>query len=207
MHSILDIDLGYFTLAAKPLDTLEEVLAWARAPMTVVAEDHAEAVLRWKRLARHGLLAPTHVLHVDGHHDMMDTNRKINPVNAMFHVLSLWPRCRMHWMAHDTLDQPDMWLDQAAWTAVCNRFSMGQHRPAAWPTPTVVSIALGSYTGENLRTAALRYVSACHGVHQLHRGVRHRMHSPFCPDRRVRAQCGLDRGSHVETLQGMTPRL
>jgi hypothetical protein len=71
--SILDIDLDYFNLVSNPILALSEMLAWANRPVDVLAENHADAMRRWVKLVASGKLSfPTHILHADEHHDMMD---------------------------------------------------------------------------------------------------------------------------------------
>ena len=82
MSSILDIDLDYFRLVADPLERFEKLLEWAGEPIAFIVEKHHKAFARWKDRVRRGTLAsPSHILHIDEHHDMMDQRRNANIAN------------------------------------------------------------------------------------------------------------------------------
>ena len=73
MSSILDIDLDYFNLIENPEQRLQELLDWGDCPIAFIVEKHHKAYSRWKdRVKRGTLTQPSHILHVDEHHDMMD---------------------------------------------------------------------------------------------------------------------------------------
>jgi hypothetical protein len=79
MSSILDIDLDYFNLSENPEQQLYELLDWGCCPVVFVVEKHHKAYCRWKNLIKKGILTPpSHILHVDEHHDMMDQKRNTN---------------------------------------------------------------------------------------------------------------------------------
>ena len=141
MCSILDIDLDYFNLAKDPIGALEDLLRWGGRPVDFVVERHSHALRRWKRQFHVGRIpAPSHVLHVDEHHDMMDEKTTPNIGNVMYHVMRSWPRCRVHWLVQHPIDSPAMWLTEATWNAFRRRFSLGPERPRDWPRPDIVSV-------------------------------------------------------------------
>ena len=113
MSSILDIDLDYFRLVTNPLRRFEKLLEWAGAPIAFIVEEHHKAFARWKDRVRRGTLAsPSHILHIDEHHDMMDQRRNANIANFMYHAMRTWPQCRVHWLTErPIMDSPRFWLD------------------------------------------------------------------------------------------------
>lgn len=165
MSSILDIDLDYFNLMANPVQKLEELLTWAGRPVDLVVEKHNRAVTRWNRLVQRGaLLTPSHILHVDEHHDMMDQRVTINIANCMLHAMLLWPECRVHWMVDCAIDSPAMWLSDGEWAELCNRFSMGRRIPQGWPKPGFVSVCTSpEFTDEGLREMLVQTVMSSKG--------------------------------------------
>ena len=141
MSSILDIDLDFFNLLENPEQRLQELLEWGDCPIAFVVEKHHKAYSRWKDRVRRGTLAqPTHILHVDEHHDMMDENKNTNIANFMYHAMRTWEFCRVHWIVDTPIDSPEMWLDDDVWQSFSQRFSIGLHRPHGWPKPDIVSI-------------------------------------------------------------------
>ncbi|MBT3807307.1 MAG: hypothetical protein HOG03_22350 [Desulfobacula sp.] len=88
MSSILDIDLDYFNLIKNPEQKLLELLNWSNCPIAFIVEKHNKAYSRWKdRVKRGTLTPPSHILHVDEHHDMMDQRKNANIANFMFHAM------------------------------------------------------------------------------------------------------------------------
>jgi hypothetical protein len=141
MSSILDIDLDYFNLCQNPEQQFYELLNWGCCPIAFVVEKHHKAYSRWKdRVKRETLTEPSHILHVDEHHDMMDQKRNTNIGNFMYHAMRIWKNCRVHWMVDTPIDSPEMWLDDDVWVTFSQRFSMGSNRPRGWPKPDIVSI-------------------------------------------------------------------
>lgn len=141
MSSILDIDLDYFNLMSDPVRRLEQMLAWAGRPVGFVVNKHNHAVTRWtQRIQRGTLTAPSHILHVDEHHDMMDEKKQCNIGNCMYHAMRRWPACRVHWLVEERIDSPEMWLDDATWTTLASRFNTSRNIPRGWPKPDFVSV-------------------------------------------------------------------
>ena len=141
MSSILDIDLDYFSLCKNPEQQLYELLDWGGCPIAFVAEKHHEAFSRWKKRVKTGTLTePSHILHVDEHHDMMDQKRNTNIANFMYHAMCHWKNCLVHWKVDTPIDSPEIWLDDDVWASLSQRFSMGSNRPHGWPKPDLVSI-------------------------------------------------------------------
>jgi hypothetical protein len=141
MSSILDIDLDYFNLLENPEQRLHELLEWGDCPIAFVVEKHHKAYSRWKDRVKRGTPAqPSHILHVDEHHDMMDEKRNTNIANFMYHAMRTWEHCRVHWMVDTPIDSPEIWLDDDVWKSFSQRFSIGPNRPHGWPKPEIVSI-------------------------------------------------------------------
>ena len=141
MSSILDIDLDYFTLLENPTERLNELLVWANSPVRVVVERHHRLLREWKTRIRRGRLSPpTHVLHVDEHHDMMDERMSPNISNWVCHAMRTWTDCRIHWMVEEAIDSPRVWLSEETWKAFVPRFTSTRHLPRNWPMPDVVSV-------------------------------------------------------------------
>ena len=140
MYSILDIDLDYFNLMHNPALHLKQLLDWAGCPVSMIVERHNHAFSRWRKKWRTQGIAPSHILHVDEHHDMMDQRQQTNIANFMFHAMRIWPRCRVHWLVQHSIDSPAMWLDDETWDSFRHRFSYRPHRPARWPRPDLVSV-------------------------------------------------------------------
>ena len=91
MYSILDIDLDYFNLIPDATHHLEQLLTWADCPVSIVVDRHNHAFARWRKRWRSNGIAPSHILHVDEHHDMMDQRQQTNIANFMFHAMRMWP--------------------------------------------------------------------------------------------------------------------
>jgi hypothetical protein len=140
MYSILDIDLDYFNQVPDAAYRLEQMLNWAARPVSVVVERHNHAFAKWKKKWQTDNIAPSHILHVDEHHDIMDQQQRPNIANFMFHAMRLWPQCRVHWLVQSPIDSPAMWLDDGTWESLRRRFSYGPDRPIRWPKPDVVSV-------------------------------------------------------------------
>jgi hypothetical protein len=141
VYSILDIDIDYFNLVDDPTNHLRKMLKWARRPVSIVVERHNDAFVRWKKMCRAGAIpSPSHILHVDEHHDMMDERKQNNIANFMFHAMRIWPECRVHWLVKGAIDSPADWLGDEIWQAFRQRFTSGRHRPRHWPRPGIVSV-------------------------------------------------------------------
>jgi hypothetical protein len=141
--SILDIDLDYFNLISDPVGVLSELLAWANRPIDVLVDNHADAMRRWMKLIASGKLSlPTHILHVDEHHDMMDQKTILNDANVMYHAMSQWTKCHVYWMTEHSIDTPVMWLDDDVWKRLKTRFRMGTQYPENWPAPDFLSVTI-----------------------------------------------------------------
>ncbi len=84
MYSILDIDLDYFNQMPDAAHRLEQLLNWAACPVSMVVERHNHAFARWRKRWQTHNIAPSHILHVDEHHDMMDQRQqtKVNRVKV-----------------------------------------------------------------------------------------------------------------------------
>ena len=163
MSSILDIDLDYFGLVADPLRRFEKLLAWGRVPVAFIVQQHHRAFTRLKDRVRRGTLAtPSHILHVDEHHDMMDQRKNVNIANFMYHAMVGWPQCRVHWLTEQPIDGPRIWLGDAAWDSLSPRFSVSPHRPRGWPKPDLVSVCSSpSFLPEDLRQRLLDIAESC----------------------------------------------
>ena len=140
MYSILDIDLDYFNLISAPGDQLRRLLGWADCPVTAIVNRHNHAFDRWKKRWRVDGVSPTHILHVDEHHDIMDQRQQANIGNFMFHAMRIWPQCRVHWLVQQAIDTPAMWIEDDTWDDLRRRFAQGARRPAKWPKPHLVSV-------------------------------------------------------------------
>ena len=141
MSCILDIDLDYFNLIENPEKRLREILDWGNRRIAFIVEKHHKAFSRWKdRVKRGTLTPPSHILHVDEHHDMMDQKRNTNIANFMYHAMRTWKSCRVHWMVHHQIDSPEMWLDDDVLELFSQRFTVGSNRPHGWPKPDLVSV-------------------------------------------------------------------
>lgn len=141
MYSILDIDLDYFNLMDGPVRRFHELLAWAERPVDLFMEEHHRILRRWKeRMKRGTMVSPTHILHVDEHHDMMDEKHQPNIANVVYHAMHQWSACRVHWLVEEPIDSPSMWLDEETWRSLAPRFSVGPRRPRGWPKPDFVSV-------------------------------------------------------------------
>ncbi|MHC4177100.1 MAG: hypothetical protein ACYSWU_06320 [Planctomycetota bacterium] len=158
MSSILDIDLDYFRLVEDPLRRFEKLLKWGEAPIAIIVEKHHKAFTRWEDRVKRGTLAsPSHILHVDEHHDMMDQRRNANIANFMYHAIRTWPLCRVHWLTErPIMDSPRYWLDDDVWESFSQRFSVSPHRPRRWPKPDLVSVCSSpGFLSEGLRQILL----------------------------------------------------
>jgi len=140
MYSILDIDLDYFNLMPGAGDQLRRLLRWANCPVTSVVNRHNHAFGRWRKQWRADGVSPTHILHVDEHHDMMDQRQQTNIGNFIFHAMRMWPECRVHWLVQQAIDSPAMWIEDDIWDEFRRRFTHGARRPDNWPKPHHVSV-------------------------------------------------------------------
>ena len=138
-QSILDIDLDYFNLSENPTAALEDLLLWAGRPVDFIVEQHSHVLQRWKRRCHTGS-TPSHILHVDEHHDMMDERPNTNIANVIYHAMQMWPHCKVHWLVQQPIDSPAMWLTSVTWKSFRRRFSFGPTIPLEWPWPDVVSV-------------------------------------------------------------------
>jgi len=160
MYSILDVDLDYFNLMSDATDRLHRLLSWADRPVSMVVERHNYAFAHWRKRWKTDGIAPSHILHVDEHHDMMDQRQQANIGNFMFHAMSLWPQCRVHWLVQEAIDSPGMWLEDDVWNSLRCRFSYGRNRPARWPKPDLVSVCTSpDFIAPNLATELMVVVS------------------------------------------------
>ena len=75
---------------------------------------------------------------------MMDQKTTINVANVMYHAMSRWPKCRVYWMAEDSIDTPAMWLDDDVWKRLRTRFRMGTQRPQKWPAQQFLSVTISA---------------------------------------------------------------
>ena len=166
MYSILDIDLDYFNLAKDPFRALRHLLHWASRPVDFVVERHSHAFQRWKRRFRAGSIpAPSHILHVDEHHDMMDERANTNIGNVMYQAMRTWPRCKVHWLIQQPIDSPAMWLTDATWKSLRRRFSRGPIIPPDWPRPDIVSVCTSpAFLPSTLRQGLLEVVQMFRGA-------------------------------------------
>jgi len=141
VSSILDIDLDYFNLIENPEQRFHDLLDWGNCPIAFIVEKHHKAYSRWKdRVKRGTLTEPSHILHIDEHHDMMDQKQNANIANFIYHAMRTWKNCRVHWMVNLPIDSPEMWLDDDVWKSFSQRFSIGSRLPHQWPKPDLVSI-------------------------------------------------------------------
>ena len=140
MYSILDIDLDYFNLMPYAAKRLDKLLKWAACPVSKVVERHNHAFAYWKNGCLSRKISPSHILHVDEHHDMMDQRQQANIANFMFHAMCRWPKCRVYWLVQHPIDSPGMWLEEEMWDWLRQRFSHGPNLPNRWPKPDLVSV-------------------------------------------------------------------
>lgn len=141
MSSILDIDLDYFNLINNPEQELSKLLTWGDCQIAFVVDKHHKAYARWKdKVNSETLTQPSHILHVDEHHDMMSQHKKPNIANFLFHAMQEWKSCSVFWMVDTPIDTPGMWLDDDVWASLKNRFNLGAARPKDWPKPNLVSL-------------------------------------------------------------------
>lgn len=181
MYSILDIDLDYFNLAEDPIGALKDLLRWAGRPVDFVVDRHSHGLQRWKRRFRNATIpAPSHILHVDEHHDMMDEKANTNIGNVMYQAMRTWPYCRVHWLVQQPIDSPAMWLADATWKSLRRRFSLGPAIPQNWPRPDIVSVCTSpAFLPSSLRQRLLEVVREFKGV------------NPQGKSAEQTAQCGL----------------
>ena len=116
-------------------------MRWAGRPVDFWVEDHHHCLRRWKaRIKRGSQPPPSHILHMDEHHDMLNERMHPNIGNFLLHAMRTWPACRVHWQVEARIDSPAMWLADETWHAIRPRFSMGPCRPRGWPRPDLVCV-------------------------------------------------------------------
>ncbi len=166
MSSILDSDLDYFNEVMNPTVRLRELLAWAGRPVDLVVEKHHVALREGRSLVRRGALpAPTHILHVDEHHDMLDEKVTPNIGNMMLHAMRTWPQSRVHWLVEIPIDSPRMWVADETWERLVSRFSIGRRKPRGWPRPEFVSVCTSpGFVAEPLSMQLMNVVGALRPV-------------------------------------------
>jgi len=187
MYSILDIDLDYFNLMPDAAKRFEQLLNWAARPVSMVVERHNHAFARWRRKWQTNGIAPSHILHVDEHHDMMDQRQQTNIANFMFHAMRMWPQCQVHWLVQHPIDSPAMWLEDETWRLLEGRFSYGPNRPFRWPKPDVVSICTSpDFVVPKLASELMEVLAEFMEDHHKGRNV----HQGATPDRYATFQSG-----------------
>jgi hypothetical protein len=161
MCSILDIDLDHFNFMDDPAGELEQILSWARRPVDNITDRHNHALSHWRKRVREGKLAtPSHILHVDEHHDMMDERKYTNMANFMYHAMCIWPECRVHWLVREAIDSPAMWISDESWSHLRRRFTQGARWPRSWPRPDYVSVcASPEFVMNDLREVLLAVIA------------------------------------------------
>ncbi|MGD0660410.1 MAG: hypothetical protein ABSD38_20300 [Syntrophorhabdales bacterium] len=179
MLSILDIDLDYFNLAENPTAALEDLLLWAGRPVDFIVERHSHVLRRWKRRCpAGGGSAPSHILHVDEHHDMMDERPTTNIANVMYQAMRTWPSCKVHWLVQRPIDSPAMWLTPATWKSLRRRFSRGPTIPPEWPRPDIVSVCVSpEFVPSNLTTALLAVIQTTESGNRKERVPNQSLHA------------------------------
>jgi hypothetical protein len=109
--------------------------------------------------------APTHILHVDEHHDMMGEKTITNIANVMYQAMRIWPRCKVHWRVQHPIDSLGMWLTDASWKSLRRRFSLGPAIPLTWPRPDMVAVCTSpAFVPNTLRQDLLAVVQELHGA-------------------------------------------
>ena len=109
IYSILDIDLDYFNYFDNPVQRLRALLVWAGRPVDFMVERHHRVLSKWNKYIKDSTIStPTHILHVDEHHDMMDERVQPNIANVIFQAMRQWPSCRVHWLVEEPIDSPSM---------------------------------------------------------------------------------------------------
>lgn len=179
MLSILDIDLDYFILAENPTAALEDLLLWAVRPVDFIVERHSRVLRRWKRRCPAGSgSAPSHILHVDEHHDMMDERPTTNIGNVMYQAMRTWPYCKVHWLVQQPIDSPRMWLTSATWKFLRRRFSRGPTIPPEWPRPDIVSVCMSpEFLPSNRATELLEVIQKAKLRHREERDPNNGLHA------------------------------
>lgn len=182
MYSILDIDLDYFNQIENPQNALHDILCWAGRSADFIVEKHSHALPRWKkRLFRINNKAPSHILHVDEHHDMMDEKTITNIGNVMYQAMQTWPKCKIHWLVQYPIDSPAMWLSDTTWKTLCRRFTSGPTIPVAWPRPHLVSVCTSpEFLPEMLKNDLLNVVGNHRENHFLRKSAE-QVHEPDGP--------------------------
>src|ERR1035438_8053821 len=94
MSCILDIDLDYFRLFSDPIRRLDELLEWAHRPVDLIIDEHHKVLKHWDRaIAKGSIKAPTFILHVDEHHDMLSERPPVLFGNFLYFAMRKWPDC------------------------------------------------------------------------------------------------------------------
>jgi hypothetical protein len=160
MYSILDIDLDYFNLMPDAAQRLHEMLRWANCSVSIIVKRHNHAFAHWRKRCQEDGITPSHILHVDEHHDMMDQRQQTNIGNFMCHAMCLWQGCWVHWLVQEAIDSPSMWLEEETWDLLKHRFSYGPNRPARWPKPHLVSVCTSpEFVASNLTEELMNVLS------------------------------------------------
>jgi hypothetical protein len=140
MSSILDIDLDYFNHFNNPIQRLNNLLSWADCPLVGIVAKHHKVLPLWNRyIEKHRLRTPSHILHVDEHHDMMNQKQTGNIANITYRAMVSWPKCKVFWIVNERIDSPSMWLDDEVWHELRLRFRTGKKLPQ-WPRPDFMTI-------------------------------------------------------------------
>ncbi len=162
MSSLLDIDLDYFASHPDPIPKLNEFLNWENNPVNFIVERHHHNLRHWSKFIKKGVISiPSHILHIDEHHDMMDEKKTPNIANFIYLAMVKWPKCCVHWVVDHPIDSPEMWLSEDAWSFVSKRFSVGENIPKKWPKPNIISVCTSpEFIGEQLRFELLEYIEA-----------------------------------------------
>lgn len=167
MSSLLDIDLDYFAINPNPINELNKFLEWANNPVKFIVEKHHHILSKWDKLIKNGIISiPSHILHIDDHHDMMDEKKAPNIANFIYHAMIKWPKCRIHWVVEQPIDSPKMWLSEDTWKIVNRRFKIGRDIPNEWPKPDAVSVCTSpEFIDRKLRLDMLKHIELFNRQH------------------------------------------
>lgn len=166
MYSVFDIDLDYFNRMPDAAHRLEQLLNWAARPVSMVVERHNHAFARWRKRWQTHNIAPSHILHVDEHHDMMDQRQQTNIANFMFHAMRMWPSAEcIGWCSIPSTRPPCGWKTKRG--TRCDAGSVKD--PAGWPKPDVVSVCTSpDFVAPNLAAELMDVLSGFMADH--HKG-------------------------------------
>ena len=99
--------MDHFNRAENPAAALENLLLWAGRPVDFIAEHHNQVLRRWKKRCPAGSgSAPSHILHVDEHHDMIDERPTANIGNVMYQAMRTRPYCKVHRLVQEGRQMP-----------------------------------------------------------------------------------------------------